>query len=302
MTTAFTDPMFTDETAARATLESIRWPNGPVCVHCGATEHVVRVAGEKQSHRPGLLYCNDCKGQFTVTVGTVFERSKIPLTKWWMATFLLCSSKKGISSHQIARTLGVTYKTAWFMTHRIREAMKDGAMGLIGGPGVSVEADETFMSKSPKTRKSAEKHAKPDIQVLSLIERGGKLRSVHLDGKDVRSALTNHFDDRSRLLTDGSTVYKGQADQHESVDHSKFEWTRGDVHTNTLEGFFSIFKRGMVGTYQHCKTGHLHRYLAEFDFRYNNRSKLGITDRARTVNAMKGIEGKRLTYRGPHST
>jgi hypothetical protein len=167
---------------------------------------------------------------------------------------------------------------------------------------VSVEADETFMSKSPKTRKSAEKHAKPDIQVLSLIERGGKLRSVHLDGKDVRSALTNHFDDRSRLLTDGSTVYKGQADQHESVDHSKFEWTRGDVHTNTLEGFFSIFKRGMVGTYQHCKTGHLHRYLAEFDFRYNNRSKLGITDRARTVNAMKGIEGKRLTYRGPHST
>ena len=302
MTTAFTDPMFTDESAARQALESARWPDGPVCVHCGAIENIVRVEGTKKSHRPGLLYCNSCKGQFTVTVGTVFERSKIPLTKWWMATFLLCSSKKGISSHQIARTLGVTYKTAWFMTHRIREAMKDGAMGLIGGPGVSVEADETFMSKSPKTRKSAEKHAKPDIQVLSLIERGGKLRSVHLDGKDVRSALTNHFDDRSRLLTDGSTVYKGQADQHESVDHSKFEWTRGDVHTNTLEGFFSIFKRGMVGTYQHCKTGHLHRYLAEFDFRYNNRSKLGITDRARTVNAMKGIEGKRLTYRGPHST
>jgi transposase-like protein len=296
---AFNDPMFKDETAAREALESIRWPTGPVCVHCGATEHVVRVAGEKQSHRPGLLYCNDCKSQFTVTVGTVFERSKIPLTKWWMATFLLCSSKKGISSHQISRTLGVTYKTAWFMTHRIREAMKDGPMGLIGGPGVTVEADETVMAKSPKTRKTGPLHAKPDRQVLSLVERGGTLRSVYLDGKDVRGALVKHFDDRSRLVTDGSTVYKGQADQHESVDHSKFEWARGDVHTNTLEGFFSIFKRGMVGTYQHCKTGHLHRYLAEFDFRFNNLSKLGVSDRARTVIAMKGIEGKRLTYRGP---
>jgi transposase-like protein len=296
----FTAPMFTDETAAREALEAVRWPTGPVCVHCGGTERVVRVAGEKQSHRAGLLYCNDCKGQFTVTVGTVFERSKIPLTKWWMATFLLCSSKKGISSHQISRTLGVTYKTAWFMTHRIREAMKDGAMGLIGGPGVNVEADETYLANSPKTRKTGGKHARTEPVVLSLVERGGNIRSIHLDGKDVRTALTQNFDDRSRLLTDGSNSYKGQADKHESVDHSKFEWTRGDVHTNTLEGFFSIFKRGMVGTYQHCKTGHLHRYLAEFDFRMNNRVKLGISDAQRTVIAMKGIEGKRLTYRGPH--
>ena len=299
MTPAFTDPMFTDETAARQALESARWPDGPVCVHCGAIENIARVEGTKKSHRPGLLYCNSCKGQFTVTVGTVFERSKIPLTKWWMATFLLCSSKKGISPHQISRTLGVTYKTAWFMTHRIREAMKDGAFGPIGGEGKTVEADETYLSKSPKTRKTEPKHAKPDRQVFSLIERGGNLRSMYLDDRNVRGALIQHLDDRSRLVTDGANVYKFQTDKHESVDHSKREWVRGDVHTNTLEGFFSIFKRGLVGTYRHMSRKHLHRYLSEFDFRYNNRSKLGISDRARTVAAMKGIEGKRLTYRRP---
>jgi transposase-like protein len=302
MDAAYTDPIFTNEAAAREALESVRWPNGPVCVHCGAMEHVVRVVGEKKSHRPGLLYCNDCKGQFTVTVGTVFERSKIPLTKWWLATHLLCSSKKGISSHQIARTLGVTYKTAWFMTHRIREAMAPGKKaGPLGGPGKSVEADETFLAKSPKTRKTTPLHAKPDREVLSLVERGGALRSVYLDGKNVRAALTPRLlHDNSRLLTDGAQHYKNLGYQHESVDHSTFEWARGDVHTNTLEGFFSIFKRGMVGTYQHCKSGHLHRYLAEFDFRYNNRMKLGIDDTDRTMHAMKGISGKRLTYRQPN--
>jgi transposase-like protein len=302
---ALTDPMFTDENAAREVLESVRWPNGPVCVHCGCTEHIARVAGEKQSHRAGLLYCNDCKGQFTVTVGTVFERSKIPLTKWWMATFLLCSSKKGISSHQISRTLGVTYKTAWFMTHRIREAMKDGSLGQIGGEGKTVEADETFLGRSPKTRKpeGTKKWARRAPQVLSLVERGGNIRSTHLDDRNIRDALNEHLDERSRLVTDGSTSYKfimPTPDQHASVDHNKYEWARGDVHTNTLEGFFSIFKRGLVGTYQHMDKKHLDRYLAEFDFRFNNRAKLGISDRERTVNAMKGIEGKRLTYRGPH--
>lgn len=289
---------FHDEEAARKELEAVRWPNGPVCVHCGCIEGIVRVEGEKKSHRAGLLYCNNCKGQFTVTVGTVFERSKIPLHKWWLAAHLLCSSKKGMSSHQMHRILGVTYKTAWFMTHRLREAMKSDG-GLLGGPGESVEADETALSKSPKTRKprGTPLHAKPDRQVLSLVERGGNLRSVYLDGKDVRAALAKNLDDRSRLLTDGSKVYVAQTDQHEFVDHSKYEWARGDVHTNTLEGFFSIFKRGMVGTYQHCKSGHLHRYLAEFDYRFNNRAKLGINDAQRTVNAMKGAEGKRLTYR-----
>jgi transposase-like protein len=302
MSATFDSPIFSDETVAREALESIRWPDGPVCVHCGATEHIVRVAGEKKSHRPGLLYCNDCKGQFTVTVGTVFERSKIPLTKWWMATFLLCSSKKGISSHQISRTLGVTYKTAWFMTHRIREAMKDGAMGLLGGPGATVEADETYLAKSPKTRKpkGLPLNAKPAPQVLSLVERGGNIRSMYLDDKNIRGALVQHMHDDSRLVTDGSNVYKAQVLNHESVDHSKFEWARGDVHTNNLENFFSIFKRGLVGTYQHMDKKHLNRYLAEFDFRRNTRAKLGITDTQRTAMAMKGIEGKRLTYRGPY--
>jgi transposase-like protein len=301
--TAFTDPMFTNENAAREALEAVRWPNGPVCVHCGVTENIVRVRGT--GHRQGLLYCNACRGQFTVTVGTVFERSKIPLTKWWMATHLLCSSKKGISSHQIHRTLGVTYKTAWFMTHRIREAMKDGSLLTpVGGSGKTVEADETYLSKSPKTRKPAglPLNAKPAPMVFSLVERGGKLRSMYLDHRNVRSALSKHLHQDSRLVTDGSNTYRfimPNKEQHESVDHSKREWVRGDVHTNTLEGFFSIFKRGLVGTYQHMDGKHLHRYLAEFDFRFNNRAKLGISDVARTVNAMKGIEGKRLTYRRP---
>ena len=299
MDAAYTDPIFTDENAAREALESVRWPTGPVCPHCGGTEKVVRVEGKKQSHRPGLMYCNDCKGQFTVTVGTVFERSKIPLTKWWLATHLMCASKKGVSSHQISRTLGVTYKTAWFMTHRLREAMAPGkGAGPLGGPGKSVEADETFLAKSPKTRKTAPKHAKPDRQVLSLVERDGNLRSVYLDGNNVRAALTPKLlHDDSRLLTDGAQHYKFLGYKHESVDHSKFEWARGDVHTNTLENFFSIFKRGLTGIYQHCESQHLHRYLAEFDFRYNNRAKLGIDDADRTINAMKGISGKRLTYR-----
>jgi transposase-like protein len=293
----FTDPMFTDENAAREALEAIRWPTGPVCVHCGGTEKISRVEGIKQSHRAGLLYCNDCGKQFTVTVGTVFERSKIPLTKWWMATFLLCSSKKGISSHQISRTLGVTYKTAWFMTHRIRAAMTNGHFGMIGGPGKTVEADETFLSKSPKTRKTTPLHAKPDRQILSLVERGGNVRSMYLDHKNVRSVLHKHLANGSRLVTDGAQHYKGQVKDHESVDHSKYEFVRGDVHTNTLEGYFSIFKRGLVGTYQHMDEKHLDFYLAEFDFRYNNRAAVGIDDATRTVNAMKGIEGKRLTYR-----
>lgn len=302
MSAAYKAPIFTDENAARAALESVRWPNGPVCVHCGATENIARVEGTKKSHRAGLLYCNDCKGQFTVTVGTVFERSKIPLTKWWLATHLLCASKKGISSHQIHRTLGVTYKTAWFMTHRIREAMKDGSMGFIGGPGKTVEADETYLSKSPKTRKAkgVALNAKPAPMVFSLVQRGGKVRSMYLDHKNVRRALGEHLHRESRLVTDGAQAYKfvmPLKDQHESVDHSKFEWSRGDVHTNTLEGIFSIFKRGLVGTYQHMDRKHLDRYLAEFDFRYNTRAKLDITDGERTRIAMKGIEGKRLMYR-----
>jgi transposase-like protein len=304
---AYDAPMFTDETAAREALESVRWPNGPVCPHCDSKDQIARVSGKKRSHRPGLLYCNACKGQFTVTVGTVFERSKIPLTKWWLATHLLCASKKGVSSHQIHRTLGVTYKTAWFMTHRIREAMKDGFLSPVGGEGKTVEADETYLAKSPKTRKPAgvALNAKPAPMVFSLVQRGGNIRSMYLDHRNVRSALNDHLDRASRLVTDGAQTYKfvmPTKEQHESVDHSKHEWARGDVHTNTLEGFFSIFKRGLVGVYQHMDNKHLDRYLAEFDFRYNNRSKLGISDGERTRLAMKGAEGKRLTYKGPRQT
>ena len=303
MATATTSRQFTDETKARAHLEAIRWPDGPVCAHCGSTEGAYRLEGAK--HRPGLLKCKDCREQFSVTVGTVFERSKVPLTKWLLATHLLCSSKKNISSHQIARTLGVTYKTAWFMTHRIREAMTPaGDAGPLGGEGKKVEADETYLSKSPKTRKVAGVaiNAQPARQVFALVERGGNVRSMYLDDKNVRKAFSKHLDERSRLVTDGSKTYFSvmpKKSQHESVDHSKFEWKRGDVHTNTLDGFLSIFKRGLVGTYQHMDNKYLNRYLAELDFRQNNRAKSGVNDNARAAIALKGIEGKRLTYRRP---
>lgn len=299
----FSNPIYTDEAKAREHLEALLWPNGPVCPHCGVIGNAVALNGK--STRPGVYKCRDCRQPFSVTVGTVFERSKIPLTKWLLATHLLVSSKKGISSHQIHRTLGVTYKTAWFMTHRIREAMKPTTSApQIGGSGKTVEADETYLAKSPKTRKpkGTPLHAKPAPMVLSLIERGGNVRSKYLDDRNIRQALNEHLDERSRLVTDGSTTYKfvmPTPAQHESVDHSKFEWTRGDVHTNTAENFFSIFKRGLMGTYQHMDKKHLDRYLAEFDFRFNNRAKLGINDAARAEIALKGIEGKRLTYRQP---
>ena len=294
---AMNAPHFHDDTKAREFLESVRWPDGPVCPHCGSIDKGhYRLQGK--GHRPGLLMCRDCREQFSVTVGTVFERSKIPLSKWLMAAYLMASSKKGISAHQLHRSLGVTYKTAWFLAHRIRVAMAPSAdVGPLGGEGKTVEADETYLAKSPKTRKSAPKHAEPAPQVLSVVERGGNIRSMYLDDKNIRGALVQHLHDDSRLVTDGSNVYKAQILKHESVDHSKFEWSRGDVHTNTLENFFSIFKRGLVGVYQHMDKKHLDRYLAEFDFRRNTRAKLGVSDTQRTALVLKGIEGKRLTYR-----
>jgi transposase-like protein len=292
------NPIYTNADKARAHLEALLWPNGPVCPHCGVIDNAVALNGK--STRPGVYKCRDCRQPFSVTVGTVFERSKIPLNKWLLATHLLASSKKGISSHQIHRTLGVTYKTAWFMTHRIREAMAP-AKGApqIGGEGKTVEVDETYLAKSPKTRKprGTALNAKPAIAVMSLVERGGDIRSLVLDHRNIRGALIEHMDERSRLVTDGAQSYKFQVEKHESVDHSKYEWARGDVHTNTAENFFSIFKRGLVGTYQHMDQKHLNRYLAEFDFRQNNRAKLGISDTQRTDIALQGIEGKRLTYR-----
>jgi transposase-like protein len=295
-------PMFTDENAAREALEAVRWPNGPVCPHCGSVERLALIAGEKHSHRPGLYYCNDCKGQFTVTVGTVFERSKIPLTKWWLATYLLGSSKKGMSSHQLHRMLGVTYKTAWFMTMRIREAMREGKLpGGMGGANKVVEIDETYVGGKAKNRKNKipAKHA-----VLSLVERDGSVRSFHVanvTAKTLRPIIVTHVSRASFIMTDESTVYPAigrEFSGHGSVNHSAEEYVRATFwHTNTVENYFSIFKRGIIGTYHWVSEAHLSRYAAEFDFRYNHRSGLGYSDMQRALIAAKGIEGKRLTYR-----
>jgi transposase-like protein len=285
-------PHFKDETSAYAHVESLLWPNGPVCPFCGNTDRIGRLNGK--TTRPGLRKCYACLKQFTVKVGTIFEDSHAPLRLWLQAIYLMCSSKKGVSTRQLHRTLGVGLKTAWFMGHRIRHAMAPGSAGPLGGEGVTVEADETYLSKSPKTRKPAglPLNAKPAPMVFSLVERGGPIRSMYLDHRNVRSALREHLHNDSRLATDGSNAYRfvmPSKEQHESVDHSKREWARGDVHTNTLEGFFSIFKRGLVGVYQHMDKKHLNRYLAEFDFRMNTRAKLGINDTQRAASPWKDL-------------
>ena len=290
---------FHDEKAAYEHVEALLWPNGPVCPHCGncAAEKIGRLNGK--TSRPGLRKCYECLKTFTVKMGSIFEDSHAPLHLWLQAIHLMCSSKKGISTRQLQRTLGVGMKTAWFMGHRIRFAMAPSAdAGPLGGAGKTVEADETYLAKSPKTRKArgTALNAKPAPQVFALVERGGSIRSMYLDDKNVRGALMDHLHDDSRLVTDGATVYKFQVAKHESVDHSKYEWARGDVHTNTLESFFSVFKRGLVGTYQHMDKAHLDRYLAEFDFRFNTRAKLGVNDTQRAAKAVQGFKGKRLTY------
>jgi transposase-like protein len=306
-TATFSDPIFRDETAAREALEAIRWPNGPACPHCGACENIAKIT--TKSARPGLHYCNGCKGQFTVTVGTVFERSKIPLHKWWLATFLLCSSKKGISSHQLHRTLGVTYKTAWFMTHRIREAMRSGTLAPFGSGGGAVEVDETFIgndrTKKPKGEKKGRGYHHKH-KVLALVDRkAGQVRSMVVDNvnaKTLAPIVRENLAKEARLMTDEASYYTlvgREFAEHGVVRHNIGQYGRGDIHTNTIEGVFSIFKRGMKGVYQHCAKEHLHRYLAEFDFRYNNRAALEVDDNQRTINALAGIEGKRLTYRRP---
>jgi transposase-like protein len=296
-------PQYKDENAAYAYVEAHLWPQGPVCPHCGNCDQsrIRKLAGK--STRPGVRKCNECRKQFTVKVGTIFEDSHVPMTHWLQAIYLMCSSKKGISTRQIQRMLGGSMKTAWFIGHRIRHAMApNGFQGRLGGFGKTVEADETYLARSPKTRKpeGTAKHAKPAPMVFSLVERGGKIRSMYLDHRNVRQAINNHFDREGRLVTDGWALYRNMVPQHEYVDHSKMEWARGDVHTNTLEGFFSIFKRGLVGVYQHMDNKHLDRYLAEFDFRMNNREKLGVDDAQRTGLAVKGFAGKRLTYQTAH--
>ena len=307
--TDLTNPIFTDEKAARKHLESLRWADGRFCPHCGETEKTSYVRGKK--HRPGLYYCNGCKSTFTVTVGTVFERSKIPLHKWMLGYHLMVSSKKGISAHQLHRMLGLTYKTAWFMAHRIRESMKDENPTPMGGSGISVEADETFIGRTTRARKRAKrfpttkwKGSVDKMKVVSLVERGGPIRSFKVDrvnSATVQDILFRNISRKSHLLTDEAKIYMepgAEFASHKWVTHSHKEYARGfGIHVNTLEGYFSIFKRGMKGVYQHCGEQHLQRYLVEFDFRFNNRE---IEDAERRDKALAGSGGKRLTYQQPN--
>lgn len=300
--------IFHDETAARAYLEGQRWPSGVICPFCGVIGEAKPLPAQG-ALGPGWWHCGDCRKKFTVRVGTLYERSHIPLHKWLYATHLLCSSKKGISSNQLSRMLGVTYKSAWFMSHRIREGMKPTGpdAGPLGGHGKIVEADETYIGKADGKRKRPKKGGfAHKMKIVSLVERDGKIRSKRIkDGTklEIADILREHVDPASILHTDGSGLYTdtGLVRVHEAVDHNKAYVRDGKagrrVHTNTLEGFFSVFKRGMVGTYQHCGEQHLDRYLAEFDFRANNRSKFGIDDSMRAQKAVAGIVGKRLTYR-----
>jgi transposase-like protein len=290
------------EEAAFAFLEARVWPDGPVCPHCGASGRIKKLAGK--TTRVGLHKCYDCMKPFTVKVGTVFESSHVALHLWLQAVHLLCSSKKGISSNQLHRTLGVTLKTAWLMSHRIRGAMTTLGIEPMGGEGAIVEIDETFIGQKkdvPKRRGYAHKHA-----VMTLIERrpeGGRARSFHVSGTAsaiLLPIIKAHVNSGSHVMTDeaGQYTHLGKHfTEHDFVVHSAGEYVRGDVHTNTLEGFYSVFKRGMKGIYQHCGERHLHRYVTEFDFRYNNRVRLGVDDAERTDRALKGIVGKRLTYR-----
>jgi transposase-like protein len=314
--TNLTAPHFTDEDKAREHLEALRWPTGPFCPHCGSfnAKRLPPVRGRKTKTHPegairaGVVQCRDCREQYSVTVGTVFEASKVPLHKWLLCNHLMVSSKKGISAHQIHRMLGVTYKTAWFMCHRIREAMRDVEPTAFGSGGGMVEADETFIGnkEGSKRRKIAYHHK---MKVISLVDRdSGSARSFVIDGvgvRDIFPILGENISREAKLMTDELGAYKALGWNfaiHHTVTHSAGEYVNLAnrlLHTNTVEGYFSIFKRGMKGIYQHCREKHLHRYLAEFDFRYSNRIANGIDDTERASIALRGIYGKRLTYRRP---
>ena len=286
------EPQFLTEAGAFAYVEARLWPNGPVCPFCGGTDRIGALNGK--TTRPGLYKCYPCQKPFTVRMGTLFEDSHLPLHLWLQVIHLMCASKKGIATRQIQRMLNCSMKTAWFLGHRIRLAMDPGTATPIGGEGKTVEIDETELGRSRHTRPRPRAQNK---KVLSLVERGGPIRSISLDHRGIGPRLYKHLDKRSRLVSDSAPVYKFTgAASHEAVDHSKFEWTRGDVHTNTLEGFFSVFKRGIIGVYQHVDSKHFERYLAEFDFRMNTRAKLGFNDKQRAEIALTGVKGKRLTY------
>lgn len=293
-------PRFHDETAAYAFVEARIWPNGPVCPHCGCLERIGKMGGK--STRIGAYKCYDCRKNFTVKVNTIFEASHVKMHLWLQAIHLLAGSKKGISSNQLHRTLGVTLKTAWFMSHRIREAMRSGGLSPLGGNGGIVEVDETFIGRKKgvvKSRGIVDMHA-----VLSMVEReSGEVRSQvipHVRQEELIPAMLKNIDRKTHVMTDDLNAYNYAGytfAAHDTVNHTAGEYVRGNAYTNTVEGFFSIFKRGMRGVYQHCGERHLKRYLAEFDFRYTNRIRNGIDDTKRADLALLGVVGKRLTYR-----
>lgn len=292
------NPIYNDDNKAREHLEALRWPDGAICPHCGTVGNATLMKGK--STRAGLWKCKDCRKPFSVTVGTLFERSHIPLSKWLLAVHLLSSSKKGMSSHQLHRMLGVTYKTAWFMTHRIRESMKPRKSPPMGGNGGFVEVDETFIGNRGRNLKGARGFWHKEI-VLGLVDRTtGEARTFHVDSltsKELRVHVGNNIALDTTYMTDEANYHKllgHRFDAHVKVHHQSKEYVRGSAYTNTVEGYFSIFKRGMKGVYQHCGKKHLQRYLTEFDFRYTNRE---IEDAERANRALQGIEGRRLTYR-----
>jgi transposase-like protein len=301
MSSALSAPHFHDEKAAFAYVEARVWPNGPVCPHCGGVERISKMQG--QSTRQGLYKCYQCRKPFTVRMGTIFESSHVPLHIWLQAMYLIAGSKKGISSNQLARTLGLTVKTAWFLSHRIREAMRDGAVLPLGGEGSIVEVDETYIGnkKQQGNYRGGYQHK---MKVLSLVDRNsGRAKSVHVEQVNVATVLPivrENIIRETYVMTDSYGVYKRMIPEnfakHGVIRHEFDQYVDGIIHTNTVEGFFSIFKRGMRGVYQFCSEKHLHRYLAEFDFRYSNRIALGCNDADRADRLLSGIVGKRLTY------
>jgi transposase-like protein len=331
------NPFFTNEDAAWAHYETVRWPDGPVCAKCGSVNNATRLESKTVKRarklkdgstkevswtRRGVHRCKDCGEQFTATVGTIFEDSHIPMHKWLFAMHLVCASKKGMSAAQLHRMLGFgSYRTAWFMLHRIREAMAErGSVQKLGGEGSGgiVEADETYYgkvenpseytTKGHKFRRSkAGKGPSNKRAVVALIERGGKARVFHVATANkitVEKIVRENVAKEARLHTDESRLYPVVGKEfaaHERVHHSRGEYVRDDVHTNTAEGFFGIFKRGMYGVYHHCGERHLHRYLSEYEFRFNTRTKLGVTDKERAAIALKGTVGKRLTLHQPQN-